>query len=140
MLLRRVLRAITSRSSWASNAGLLNHLGSKPVTIASGLATNGKKLFSVQLARLGTDIVLRTQTNPGNGAPHDVSAWRTVDLKQHVLSLDWQSASARGHDGYINVAAGNSQMSPSTHDVKEPATQLQIAVENDIPWLLPIAQ
>jgi len=122
------------------DAGLLNHLGSKPVTIASGLAANGKKLFSVQLARLGADIVLRTQTNPGNGAPHDVSAWRTVDLKQYVLSLDWQSASARGHDGYLNVAAGSSQMSPSAHDVKEPATQLQIAVENDIPWLVPIAQ
>ena len=120
------------------DAGLLNRLGSRPVTIASGLSASGKTLFSVQLARLGSDILARTLTGAGEGKGRDVSAWRAIDLKQHALNLDWQSASARGNDGYVNVAAGNSQMAPSTHNVKEAATQLQISVENNIPWLVPI--
>jgi len=120
------------------DAGLLNHLGSKPVTIATGSSNSGKSLFRVQLARLGNDIAMRTLTNTGDGAFSDVSSWRIIDLKQHVLNIDWQSASSHGNDGYLNVAAGNSPMSPSPHNVKESATQLQIAVQNEIPWLVPI--
>jgi hypothetical protein len=120
------------------DAGLLNHLGSKPVTIATGSSNSGKSLFRVQLAHLGNDIVMRTLTNNGEGPFSDVSSWHIIDLKQHVLNIDWQSASSHGNDGYLNVAAGNSPMSPSPHNVKESATQLQIAVENDIPWLVPI--
>ncbi len=122
------------------DAGLLNQLGSAPLTIASGHSANGKDIFSVQLVRLGRDIAARTLTRVGDGVFRDVSPWRTVDLKQHVLGLAWQSASARGGDGYLNVATGNSQISITGHDVKEPVTQLQVAVKNDIPWLVPIDQ
>ncbi len=122
------------------DAGLLGHLGSRPVTVASGNSTDGKKLFSVQLARLGGDIGMRTLTKSADGVSSDVSPWRVIDLKQHLLNLDWQSASARGNDGYLSVAAGNSQMSPSPHNVTEAATQLHIAVENGVPWLVPVGQ
>lgn len=120
------------------DASLLNHLGSKPVTIASGRSANGKNLFSVQLVRLGSDVAMRTLTSGSDGAFSDVSPWRTVDLKQHILNLDWQSASARGSDGYLNVAAGNSQMTAAGRNVKESVTQLHITLENNIPWLVPI--
>jgi Domain of unknown function DUF11 len=122
------------------DAGLLNSMGSTPVTIASGRSANGKNLFRVQLVRLGADVAMRTVTSTGDRLVSDVSAWRTVDLKQHVLNLGWQSASARDDDAHLSVAAGNLQMSATGHALTEPLRQLHIAVENDIPWLVPIGQ
>lgn len=121
------------------DAALLNQLGSAPETVASGRSADGKSLFSVQLARMGTDVAMRIVTSVGDGVFSDVSPWRTVDLKQHVMGLAWQSASARGGDGYLHVATGNSQMSITGRNVKDPVTQLQVAVKNNIPWLVPIA-
>ena len=120
------------------DAALLNRLGTAPVTIASGRAANGKSLFSVQLIRLGTDVAMRTLTRTDDGIFSDVSAWQTIDIKSHVLTLDWQSASARGNDGYLNVEASGSQMLVVGRNAKDSVTHLQIAVENSIPWLVPI--
>jgi uncharacterized repeat protein (TIGR01451 family) len=120
------------------DASLLSHLGSTPVTIASGRSANGKNLFSVQLVRLGSDIAMRTLTRSGDSVFSDVSPWHTADLKQHVLNLDWQSASARGNDGYLNVEAGSSNMMAAGRNVRESVTQLHIALDNNIPWLVPI--
>jgi hypothetical protein len=117
---------------------LTNRLATTPVTIASGRSANGKNLFSVQLIRLGTDVAMRTLTSIGDGVFSDVSPWRAVDLKQHLLTLDWQSASARGNDGYLNVQAPGSQLLVAGRNAKDPVTRLQIAVENNIPWLVPI--
>lgn len=121
------------------DAGLLNHLGSMPVTVASGHSANGDSLFSVQLVRLGGEIAMRTVTRAGDGVASEVSPWQTGNLKQSILSLGWQSASAHGSDGRLDVSAGNVRMSAAARNVTQPVTQLQIAVENNIPWLVPIA-
>ena len=67
-----------------------------------------------------------------------VSPWRRIDLKQHVIGLAWQSASAHGGDGFFNVAIGNSQLELTGRNESASINELQIAVEGDIPWLVPI--
>jgi hypothetical protein len=118
------------------DAGLLSGLGSMPVTVANGRSADGKNVFSVQLVRLGDEIAMRTVTRTADGIS-EASAWQTGDLKQHVLSLAWQSAAA-GNDGRLSVAAGSSHMAVAARNAKDSVTQLQIAVKNDIPWLVPI--
>ena len=120
------------------DAGLLSHLGSAPVTVVRGRSASGKSLFSVQLARAGGDIIARTLTSTGNDVFSDVSSWQRIDLKQHVIGLSWQSASARGGDGLLNVATGNSQMSVTGRSETALLSELQIEVAGDIPWLVPI--
>jgi uncharacterized repeat protein (TIGR01451 family) len=118
------------------DAGLLNTLGAAPVTIASGHSTNGRKLFSLQLMRLGGDIAMRTLTTIDDTAFSDVSPWQVVDLKQHVISLQWQSATARGDDGYLRTGPATQQVLTAANNARESLTQLQVATENQIPWLV----
>jgi len=81
---------------------------------------------------------VRTVANVGDGKASEVSPWRRVDLKQHVIGLAWQSASARGGDGYLDVAIGNSQLAITGRSETAAISELQIAVDGDIPWLVPI--
>ena len=120
------------------DAGLLGQLEAAPVTIARGRSADGKNLFSVQIARGGSDIIVRTVANVGDGKASEVSPWRRVDLKQHVIGLAWQSASASGGDGYLDVAIGNSQLAITGRNETAAISELQIAVDGDIPWLVPI--
>ena len=115
--------------------GLLGSLGIVPVDVANGRSTDGKRLFTLQIARFGADIALRTLTTDSRGASA-MSEWRTVDLDRHVLEFAWQSASERRNDGYFAAAAGGT---PVLVDGRvEPArlTYLMIPVEKGVPWLV----
>lgn len=118
------------------DAGLLNTLGPAPVTVASGRSASGHKLFSLQLMRLGGDVAMRTLTTIDDTVFSDVSPWQVVNLKQHVLGLQWQSASARGDDGYLRTGPATQQALIAANNAQERLTQLQVSIENDIPWLV----
>jgi uncharacterized repeat protein (TIGR01451 family) len=122
------------------DAGLLNTLGPAPVTVASGHSSEGRKLFSLQLMRLGGDVAMRTLTTIDNTVFSDVSPWQVVDLKQHVLGLQWQSATARGDDGYLRTGPATQNVLTAANNAQERLTQLQVSVENEIPWLVLIQQ
>jgi len=120
------------------DAGLLSHLDAAPVTVASGRSAQGRDLFKVQLARGGSDIIVRTLVSGSDGKVNEASPWRRVDLKQHVIGVAWQSASARAGDGFLNVAIGNAQLAVTNRSETASISELQIATEGDIAWLVPI--
>jgi uncharacterized repeat protein (TIGR01451 family) len=117
------------------DAGLLGGLGIVPVEIASGRSADGKRLFTLQIARFGHDIALRTLTTASRGESRN-SAWQTVDLDRHVLEFAWQSASDHRADGYFAVAAGGTPVLIDGRAVPDRLTTLQINVENRVPWLM----
>ena len=119
------------------DAGLLTQLGIVPVAVASGRSTDGRKLFTLELARFGRDIALRTLTTNVHGM-NEVSPWQTVDLNRHLLEFAWQSASAHGNDGYFAAAAGGSPVLVDQRGVQDRLTHLLITVENSVPWLIVI--
>jgi uncharacterized repeat protein (TIGR01451 family) len=120
------------------DAGLLNKVTVAPVTVASGQSASGKTLFSVQLMRIGADIAMRTLTTLDDGPFSDVSEWKVVDLKQHLINLGWRSASATGDDGFLSVGSSSTQMPLVANNSRENLTRLQVATENDIPWVVPV--
>jgi len=120
------------------DAGLLNSLGPAPVTVASGRSADGRKLFGLQLMHLGGDVMMRTLTTIDDTAFSDASPWQIVDLKQHILGLQWQSASARGDDGYLRTGPATQQALVSANNARENLTELKVTVENNIPWLVVI--
>ncbi|HEY2396434.1 MAG TPA: DUF11 domain-containing protein [Rudaea sp.] len=120
------------------DAGLLNSLGPAPVTVASGATANGRTLFSLQLMHLGGDIMMRTLTTIDETVFSAVSPWQVVDLKQHILGLQWQSASAHGDDGYLRTGPATQQTQIAANNAQESLTELKVTVENDIPWLVVI--
>lgn len=114
---------------------LLGTLSIAPATIASGRAADGKTLFTLELARLGNTIALRTVTTDGAGVANH-AAWQTLNLDQRLLAFAWQSAADR--NGAFLTVNGNAAFNLSV-DASRPLTQLWISVENDIPWLVLLA-
>lgn len=117
------------------DGGLLNHTSVTPVTIASGRSATGRTLFSVQLMRLDGGIAMRTLTTIDDSAFSTVSPWTPVDLGQHTLTVRWQSASAAGDDGYLRVGT----LPLVATNARDGLGELRVAVDNSIPWLVPIA-
>ncbi len=115
--------------------GLLGSLGIVPVAVANGRSADGKRLFTLQVARFGTEIALRTLTTDSRGATAR-SEWRTADLDRHVLEFAWQSASERHNDGYFAAAAGGTPVLVDGRVESARLTYLLIPVENGVPWLL----
>jgi uncharacterized repeat protein (TIGR01451 family) len=115
--------------------GLLGSLGIVPVDVANGRSADGKRLFTLQIARFGADIALRTLTTDSRGATA-MSEWRTADLDRHVLEFAWQSASERRNDGYFAAAAGGTPVLVDRRAEPARLTYLLIPVENGVPWLL----
>jgi len=120
------------------DAGLLKNLGPAPVTVASGTSASGRTLFSLQLMHLGGDIMMRTLTTIDDTVFSDVSPWQVVDLKQHILGLQWQSASAHGDDGYLRTGPATQLSLVSANNARENLSGFKVAVDNDIPWLVVI--
>ena len=120
------------------DAGLLSNLGPAPVTVASGMSANRHTLFSLQLMRLGGNVMMRTLTTIDDTVFSDVSAWQVVDLKQHVIGLQWQSASAHGDDGFLRTGPASQQALIAANNAQERLSGFKVTVENDIPWLVPI--
>jgi len=120
------------------DAGLLQQAPTTPVTVASGQSASGRTLFSLQLVRLGSDIAMRTLTTIDDTAFSDVSAWTIVNLQQHRISLDWRSASAHGDDGFLRVGTANTSLPLVANNARENLAQVQVAVSNEIPWLVAV--
>jgi len=121
------------------DAGLLRGLGIVPVEVASGRGADGKRLFTLQLARFGRDVAVRTLTIGSRGESRN-SEWQVVDLDRHVLEFAWQSASANEANGYFAVAAGGVPVLVDGRAVADRLSYLQIQVENRVPWLMLIEQ
>ncbi len=119
------------------DAGLLGSLGIVPVDVASGRSADGKQLFTLQIARFGHDIALRTLTPAGVGESRN-SEWQMVDLDRQVLEFAWQSASDGRADGYLAAAAGGVPILIDGRVVPERLSYLYITVEKQVPWLLQI--
>jgi len=116
------------------DAGLLNTVTVAPVTIATGRAADGRTLFSIQLMRMGAKVAMRTLTTIDDTQFSDVSAWKVIELKQNIIALAWQSASSRGDDGYLRIGS----LPLSSNNSRDGLTHLQVATQNDIPWLVPV--
>ena len=122
------------------DGGLLNNVGPAPVTVASGQSASGAKLFDLQLMRLGSDVMMRSVVPIDATAFSDVSPWETVDLKQHILRLQWQSATSRGDDGYLRAGSATREALTAANNTREGLTQVKVCVENNIPWLVLLDQ
>jgi uncharacterized repeat protein (TIGR01451 family) len=121
------------------DGALLQQLGAAPVSVASGRSAGGRLLFTLQLARFGQNVALRTLTTDASGKS-EFSEWRSVDLQNHALELTWQSASAGSSDGYFAVAAGGTPVLVDGRTNTDQLSSLRITVENDVPWLSLIGQ
>jgi uncharacterized repeat protein (TIGR01451 family) len=116
------------------DAALLNRVTVAPVTIATGRAADGRRLFSVELMRIGANIAMRTLTTIDATPFSDVSPWQTVNLKQGNLALAWRAASSRGDDGFLR----NGSLPLTANNSTDNLASLQVETENDIPWLVPV--
>ncbi|HSX59143.1 MAG TPA: hypothetical protein VLF18_02980, partial [Tahibacter sp.] len=114
------------------DATLLGRLSLMPATIASGRAADGRVLFTLELARLGQNVALRTVTTDGIGT-HVRSPWQAVDVDQRLLSFAWQTAADR-NDAFLTV--NGTQAFSLSAGASLPLTQLWVNVENDVPWLV----
>jgi uncharacterized repeat protein (TIGR01451 family) len=117
------------------DANLLNTLSLVPTAVAVGRGADGKMLFTLELARFGSDIVLRALTKDGSGASRQ-SAWQSVTLDQHLLTFAWQTASNSSSDGYLQIAGTSPTSLLSASTERDRLTQLWVAVENSVPWLV----
>jgi uncharacterized repeat protein (TIGR01451 family) len=119
------------------DAGLLGGLSMVPKAVANGRGSDGKTLFTLEMARFGSDIVLRVMTKDAAGLSQR-SAWQPVDLQQYLLTLAWQSASsASAANGYLNVDGAGTPLVLGSRDPNR-LSQLWVTVENSVPWLVVI--
>jgi hypothetical protein len=118
--------------------GLLANVGIAPVDIASGYDSGGRKLFTLQLARFGQHIVLRTLIANDAGKTFR-SPWQKLGAAPQLLSFAWQSASATT-GGYLSLRGDTVSLAPAEHSDANRLSTLQIKVENDVPWLVIVAQ
>jgi len=119
------------------DANLLSGLSLSPTAVAVGRGTDGKELFTLELARFGNDYVLRTIVKDADGRSERTS-WQTADMSIRLISFDWQSA-ATNTAGYFSVNGGGAALSVSPHDDQDRLTGLSVTVENNVPWLVLIA-
>ena len=119
------------------DASLLNTLGLVPTAVAVGRGADGKALFTLELARFGSDLVLRALTKNANGATQR-SDWQTVQLNQNLFTFAWQTASSLGNDGYLKIG-GSSAALLSADNEHDRLTQLWVVVQNSVPWLVLIS-
>ena len=118
---------------------LLQQLTAAPVDVATGRSASGKLLFTLQIARFGQNVVLRTLTNDASGKT-GISEWQNADLGGHALELTWKSASTNSSDGYFAVAGGGTPVLVDGRAITDRLTSLGITVENGVAWLSLIGQ
>jgi uncharacterized repeat protein (TIGR01451 family) len=128
---------VTARLS--VDASLLNGIGIVPVPVASGRSADGRRLFTLQLARFGDAVAMRTLTTDVRGAT-EMSTWQVVNPNRRLLEFAWQSASAAGNDGYFAAASGGSPILIDERGVRDRLRYLSIPTENSVPWVLLIDQ
>jgi hypothetical protein len=55
------------------------------------------------------------------------------------VHLQWQSAS-NGDDGFLSAGSTVREAVFSANNARAPIDQIQIRVDNDIPWLVPLGR
>jgi uncharacterized repeat protein (TIGR01451 family) len=115
---------------------LLGTLSIVPTAVGMGRGADGKALFTIELARFASDIVLRLVTPDAHGASQR-SSWQVLDMQQSLLSFDWQSASsAVSADGYIRVGGAGTPLTLGARDDQGRLTQLWVRMQDSVPWLV----
>ena len=118
------------------DANLLSTLSLVPTAVAMGRGADGKALFTLELARFGNDVVLRLVTADERGASQR-SPWQVLDLRQNLLTFDWQSASnADSADGYIRVGSAGIPLLLVAREDQGRLTKLWVTMQNSVPWLV----
>jgi uncharacterized repeat protein (TIGR01451 family) len=119
------------------DSGLSDGLSIVPVAVAKGRGADGQLLFTLELARFGSDIAVRIVTRDVDGLSQR-SPWQPVDTSQRLLRFSWQSASGAAADGYLKVDGGLAPLVISGRSEENRLKHLQIATEGQVPWLLRI--
>ncbi len=113
---------------------LAAQLGIAPTTVAWGYGASGAQLFSIELARFGSDTVMRTTLLDDTGMPRR-SGWASADVAQLPLQLFWQSASGQASDGYLQLTGGGAAIQiPDLHNPDRLST-LRVLIERNLPWM-----
>ena len=121
------------------DATLLNALTIMPTAVANGRGADGKKLFTLEFARFGSDVVLRAVTTDGLGYS-ERSSWQVIDVSQRLLAFAWQSASNGASNGYLKLDQTGGVPLLSGRGDPDRLTQLLVTIENSTPWLVVITQ
>lgn len=112
---------------------LLAGLGATPVTFASGYSDRGVQLFTLELARLHGQVVLRSVLHDAEGLA-ERSAWFAVDPQRQPIALAWQAAGAAAADGYLQLAGGAAPQTVAARAGRAALATLQIATQQNLPW------
>lgn len=117
---------------------LLAGLGPAPVSIATGYSDHGVALFTLQLARLRGQVVLRGVLRDGGGLAES-GAWLAVDPQRHPLAFAWQAAGAATADGYLYLAGGAAPQITAARRERAGLATLQVATRQNLPWASPVS-
>jgi uncharacterized repeat protein (TIGR01451 family) len=118
------------------DASLSNSLGIVPVTVAHGRGADGKLLFTLELARFGVDIAVRSVTRDAQGLSQR-SAWQAIDTNQRMLHFAWQAASSSdAANGYLYVEGGLTPLLVDGRSEESRLTHLVVAVQQQVPWMV----
>jgi uncharacterized repeat protein (TIGR01451 family) len=117
------------------DASLSSSLGIVPVTVAHGRGADGKLLFTLELARFGSDIAVRSVTRDAQGLSQR-SAWQAIDTNQRMLHFAWQSASSGAADGYLSVDGGLAPLVVGGRSEESRLTHLVVTVQQQVPWMV----
>lgn len=112
---------------------LLAGLGATPVTIATGYSDRGVALFTLELARLHGQVVLRSVLCDAAGLA-ERSAWFAVDPQRQPIAFAWQAASADAADGYLQLSGGAAPQAAAARAERAGLATLQIATQQNLPW------
>ena len=117
------------------DAGLSANLSIVPVEVARGRGADGKLLFTLELARFGNDIAVRSVTRDAQGLSQR-SGWQAVDTNQRMLRFAWQSASGGAPNGYFSVDGGLTPLVVGGRSDESRLTHLLVTVQQQVPWMV----
>ena len=113
---------------------LLAGLDLKPVAIATGITERGTELFTLELARFGDQVMLRSVLRDANGMA-ERSAWFAVDPTRAAIAFAWQAASADASDGYLRIDGGSAPQQNGSRADRGRLAALRPAVQQGAPWV-----
>lgn len=113
---------------------LLSGLGLQPVAIATGVSERGIELFTLELARFGGQVVLRSVLRDANGLA-ERGSWLAVDPTQAPIAFAWQAASGTAADGYLRIAGGAAPQLNGSRAERAGLATLRPALQQGVAWV-----
>ncbi|MBL8298437.1 MAG: DUF11 domain-containing protein [Rhodanobacteraceae bacterium] len=113
---------------------LLDGLDLSPVAIATAVTERGAELFTLELARFGNKVMLRSVLRDANGMA-ERSAWIEVDPARAPIAFAWQAASADASDGYLRIEGGGTPQQNGSRSERGRLALLRPAVVQGAPWV-----